>query len=69
MVNRQLVLVAIDHATDMTRAIGVARSVAKARGADVDVIQVHDPRAVVSDAGNRTAHLVDGKTRELRQVA
>jgi nucleotide-binding universal stress UspA family protein len=49
MVNRQLVLVAIDHATDMTRAIRVALSVAKARGADVDVIQVMPHRAVRVD--------------------
>jgi hypothetical protein len=33
MLNRQLVLAAIDHATDVTRALEVARSVAKARGA------------------------------------
>lgn len=40
MLNRPLVLVAIDHATDVKRTIEVARRVATARGADVDVIQV-----------------------------
>ena len=33
MLKRQLVLVAVDHATDLKRAIAVARGIAKARGA------------------------------------
>ncbi len=48
-VNRPLVLVAIDHATDMKRAIDVARGVAKERGADLDVIQVLPHGAVFFD--------------------
>ena len=46
MFNRQLVLVAIDHATDVERTMDVALSTAKARGADVHVIQVVPHRAV-----------------------
>ena len=46
MLNRQLILVAIDHATDVERLIGVAVRTAKARGADVHVIQVVPSRAV-----------------------
>ena len=40
MFNRQLVLVAIDHATDVERTMDVALSTAMARAADVRVIQV-----------------------------
>ena len=46
MFKRQLVLVAIDHATDVERTMGAALSTAKARGADVHVIQVAPHRAV-----------------------
>ena len=49
MLNRPLVLAAIDHATDATRTIDVARRVAKARGGDVDVIQVVPHRTVHFD--------------------
>jgi|RhiMethySRZTD1v2_1073278.scaffolds.fasta_scaffold05117_17 nucleotide-binding universal stress UspA family protein len=49
MLNRQLILVAIDHATDMKRAIDVAHRVAKERGADVDVIQILPRRGVRFD--------------------
>ena len=40
MVKRQLVLVAIDHATDVERAMAFALRTAKERGADVHAIQV-----------------------------
>ena len=46
MLNRQLVLVAIDHETDAERTMEVALSTAQARGADVHVIEVVLPRAV-----------------------
>ena len=47
MLKRQLVLVAIDHATDVERTMDAALSTAKARGADVHVIQVVPHRAVL----------------------
>jgi nucleotide-binding universal stress UspA family protein len=43
---RRPVLVAIDHASDVKRTLGVARSVAKVRGAEVHVVQVVPPGAV-----------------------
>ena len=49
MFNRQLVLVAIDHATDVKRTMDVALSAAKAREADVHVIRVVPHRAVHVD--------------------
>ena len=49
MLKRQLVLVAIDHATDVERTMEAALSTAKARGADVHVIQVVPHRAVYVD--------------------
>ena len=49
MLKRQLVLVAIDHATDVERTMEAALSTAKARGADVHVIQVVPHRAVHVD--------------------
>ena len=49
MFKRQLVLVAIDHATDVERTMDVALSTAKAREADVHVIQVVPHRAVHVD--------------------
>ena len=43
MLHRQLVLVAIDYATDVKPALDVARRVAKARGTDVHAyIQFED---------------------------
>ena len=56
MLNRQPVLVAIDHATDIERALDVARSLAEARGADVDVIQVV-PRGAVLGTDRRLASM------------
>ena len=52
MLKRHLVLVAIDHATDVARTMEAARSAAKARGADVHVIQVVPHRAL--PVGDRT---------------
>jgi nucleotide-binding universal stress UspA family protein len=49
MMKRQLVLVAIDHATDVDRTMDVALSTAKTRGADVYVVQVMPHRAVYVD--------------------
>ena len=49
MLKRQLVLVAIDHATDVERTMATALSTAKARGADVHAIQVVPHRAVHVD--------------------
>jgi nucleotide-binding universal stress UspA family protein len=49
MVKRQLVLVAIDHATDVKRTMEAALGTAKARGADVHAIQVVSHRAVPVD--------------------
>ena len=49
MVKRQLVLVAIDHVTDVERTMDSARSVATTRGADVHVVQVMPHRAVYRD--------------------
>jgi nucleotide-binding universal stress UspA family protein len=49
MLKRQLVLVAIDHATDVKRTMGAALAAAKARGADVHVIHVVPHRAVPVD--------------------
>ena len=48
MFNRQLVLVATDHGTDVERTMHVALSTAKARGADVHVIQVVPHRPCIS---------------------
>lgn len=47
--NRQLVLVVVDHATDVERIVPVALSTAKSRGADLDVMQVVPHRAVPVD--------------------
>jgi nucleotide-binding universal stress UspA family protein len=49
MFKRQLVLVAIDDATDVARTVAVALSTAKARGADLHVIQVVPYRAMHVD--------------------
>jgi nucleotide-binding universal stress UspA family protein len=49
MMKRQLVLVAIDHATDVDRTMDAALSTAKTRGADVHVVQVMPHRAVYVD--------------------
>jgi len=49
MSKRQLVLVAIDHATDVERTMEVALGAAKARGADVHAIEVVPHRAVLDD--------------------
>jgi nucleotide-binding universal stress UspA family protein len=46
MVKRQLVLVGIDHATNVERTMKAALSTAKARGADVHALQVVPQRAV-----------------------
>ena len=46
MFKRQLVLVAIEHATDVERTVKVALSTARARGADVHVIRVMPRRPV-----------------------
>ena len=46
MVNRQLVLVAIDHATDVERTMAFALRTAKAREADAHAIQVVPHRAM-----------------------
>ena len=54
MLKRQLVLVAIDHATNVERTMEAALGTAKARGADVHAIQVVPHRAVpVDDRPNR----------------
>src|SRR6188474_3358139 len=50
MLKRQLVLIAIDHATDV-QTMEAALSTTKARGADVDVIQVVPHRGVHVDDG------------------
>ena len=49
MIKQQLVLVAIDHATDVERTMDVAFSTARARGADIHVIRVVPRRAVHAD--------------------
>ena len=49
MLKRQLVLVAIDHATNVERTMDAGLRTAKARGADVHVIQVVAHRAVPVD--------------------
>ena len=49
MVNRQLVTVAIDHATDVERTMAFALRTAKARGADVHAVQVMPLRAMHVD--------------------
>lgn len=49
MFKRQLVIVAIDHASDVERTMDVALSTAKTRGADVHVIQVVPQQAVHVD--------------------
>jgi nucleotide-binding universal stress UspA family protein len=51
MLKRQLVLVAIDHTTDVERTMGVALGTARARGADVHVIHVVPHRAMHVDDG------------------
>lgn len=47
MINRRLVLVAIDHATDLKRTMDVAFRTARARGADIHVVRVVPRRAVL----------------------
>jgi nucleotide-binding universal stress UspA family protein len=49
MFNRQLVLVATDHATDVERTMEFALSTAKSRGADVHVIRVVPDRTLHVD--------------------
>lgn len=49
MLSRQLVLVAIDRATDMKRAIDVAHTIAKTRGADIEVLEVVSGQAAHVD--------------------
>ena len=49
MINRHLVLVAIDHATDVERTMAAALGIARAREADVHVIQVVPHRGVHVD--------------------
>src|SRR5688500_17856674 len=49
MFKRQLVLVAVDHATDMERTMDVALRAAEAREADVHAIHVVSRRAVSVD--------------------
>jgi nucleotide-binding universal stress UspA family protein len=49
MLNRQLVLVAVDRVTDVQRTMGVALSTAKARGADLHVIHIVPHRVVPVD--------------------
>ena len=58
MSKRQLVLVAVDHATDMERTMDVALRVAEARDADVHAIHVVSHRAVPVDdrTGRSTLH-------------
>jgi nucleotide-binding universal stress UspA family protein len=51
MFKRQLVLVAIDQATDVKRMMDVAVGTAKARGADVHVVRVVPQTAVHRDDG------------------
>jgi nucleotide-binding universal stress UspA family protein len=46
MLKRQLVLVAIDHATDVERTMAFALRTAKSRGADVHAIEVFPHRAM-----------------------
>jgi nucleotide-binding universal stress UspA family protein len=55
MSKRQLVLVAVDYATDVARTMKAALGTAKARGADVHVIHVMPHRAVhVDDRAERS---------------
>ena len=49
MFRRQLVLAAIDHATDIGRTMDVALTVARGRSADIDVIRVVPHKAVPID--------------------
>lgn len=49
MLKRQLVLVAVDHSTDVERTMEAALGTAKARGADVHVIHVMPHRALHLD--------------------
>lgn len=51
MFKSQLVLVAIDHATDVARTMDLAVGTANARGADVHIIRVVPNRAAHSTAG------------------
>ena len=55
MLKRQLVLVAIDHATDVERTMEAALGTAKARGADVHVIQVVPPSCPCNDRARSMA--------------
>jgi nucleotide-binding universal stress UspA family protein len=56
MLKRQLVLVAIDHATDVERTMAFALRTAKSREADVHAIQVLPHRAIdVDDRVDRSA--------------
>jgi nucleotide-binding universal stress UspA family protein len=49
MMQRQRILVAIERGTNRPRAVAVARRIAKARGADVDVLHVLPQRTVDGD--------------------
>jgi nucleotide-binding universal stress UspA family protein len=53
MVSRQVVLVAIDHTTDMERTMAFALETARARGADVHAIRVEPRRPVRALAPRR----------------
>jgi nucleotide-binding universal stress UspA family protein len=68
MFTRQVVLVAIDHATDMKRIMSVALSAARAREADVDVIQVmpHRPVRIDDRTGPRTFEPHTDRGAEIR---
>ena len=67
MMNRQLILVAIDRATDATRLMAAARSVARARGADIDVLQVL-PLHALQDAGSPDVGPADDGGVRVRRV-
>jgi len=66
MLKPQLVLVAIDHATDVERTMETALGTAKARGADVHAIQVVSQRAVHVDG--RTPRAADHDGVRVRRV-
>jgi nucleotide-binding universal stress UspA family protein len=79
MSNRGPVLVAIDHATDVKRTIGVALSTAGASGADVHVVQVvphsgvhvderRDQRVDLADEFTPVQHATGGDGVRLRRV-
>jgi nucleotide-binding universal stress UspA family protein len=57
MMQRQPILVAIDHATNIKGAVDVVRRIAKVRGADLHVIQVVPHRAVHVDDGRVSGDL------------